>query len=198
MLWKTRRSSPDPDPASLSPDPVSGDSGADDGEARLVVTEVSPSPAGESAVNGPPPSIISEGVQIVGTLHCQGPLHLEGAVDGSITCPDLAVGAAGSIIGEVQAVRLRIDGFVTGSIRSEIVEMGPTARVDGILACASLMLAEGAQFLGDVTVDEKESPSRRGRGAESWPEARRDPLPGGDRGNAPGRHRSKKSTRSAP
>jgi cytoskeletal protein CcmA (bactofilin family) len=99
-----------------------------------------------------PPSVISHGMDITGTIRCRGPLQLEGSLDGSISCPELAVGPTGAIVGDIEARDLRVEGDVQGSIQCDSLDLGSTAAVDGLLECRTLVLAKGAKLTGDVRI----------------------------------------------
>jgi cytoskeletal protein CcmA (bactofilin family) len=99
-----------------------------------------------------PPSVISEGVEIVGTLLSPGPMQFEGSMNGSISCQTLALGPTGFVIGDIDSEELHLDGGVKGTIRCETLEMGATAVAHGHLECQVLILQKGARLQGEIKV----------------------------------------------
>jgi len=104
--------------------------------------------------------VISEGVEAEGTLVSAGPLQLEGSFNGSIDCPDLAVGPSGMLTGEIDAKTLRIAGRAQGLIRCDSLDLGSTAYFEGTLECRSLVLSRGARVLGEIRVGKPASEAR--------------------------------------
>lgn len=96
--------------------------------------------------------MISLGVSIVGDVVSLGPIHLEGSLEGTITCDELSVGATGSIKGSVEAQDLRIEGSFDGSCQAGSLDVGASAELDGTIICTSIVLAQGAKLRGDVKV----------------------------------------------
>lgn len=152
---------PNPAPSSSGSDgaKVFGGAGATAATPRPATAPETPTkPRGFDSTSLPrtaaeaPPSIISQGMEISGTIRCRGPLQLEGALEGSISCPDLAIGPTGVIVGDIEARELRVEGDVQGSIQCDTLDMGKTASMDGLLECRSLVLANGARLTGDIRI----------------------------------------------
>lgn len=98
------------------------------------------------------PSVLSMGVTLKGEFACTGPLHIEGAVEGSVRGPQVTVGAAGRIEGEVESARLSLQGHFRGTAVCGTVALGPRAIANGDVTCESMTLARGALLEGRVAI----------------------------------------------
>ena len=96
-------------------------------------------------------SCLGKGSEIIGTVVFEGSVVIDGKLEGNIEGPgEITVGENGSVV----TTRLRTDSIVIGgsvkvkSIASRRIEILPTGRVWGDLASPSLLIHEGAQFVG--------------------------------------------------
>ncbi|WP_162305851.1 bactofilin family protein [Oleisolibacter albus] len=103
-----------------------------------------------AAADRPVPSIIGPDMSITGNLDTPGEVHVEGLVDGDVTCSRLIIGASGRIIGRVSAVSVRVHGSVQGSVDADEVYLLNGSSVEGDVIQASLEIAPGARFEGAV------------------------------------------------
>ena len=69
----------------------------------------------------PTPSIVSRDMRVTGNLSTPGEVHVEGAVDGDISCAKLTIGATGAVNGHIMAGTVRVHGRVQGEINAEEV-----------------------------------------------------------------------------
>ena len=106
--------------------------------------------AGSSSVV-PTQSCLGKGSEIIGTVVFEGPIIIDGKVEGNIEGPGkITVGENGSVV----TTSLRTDSIVIGgtvkvkSISGRRIEILPTGKVWGDLASPSLLIHEGAQFVG--------------------------------------------------
>ncbi|MCW5750529.1 MAG: polymer-forming cytoskeletal protein [Alphaproteobacteria bacterium] len=100
--------------------------------------------AGGSAV----PSIISADLTLTGNIVTDGDVHVDGRVEGDITCSDLSVGESGSVAGEVVADSVRILGEVRGRVRALSVYIAASARMHGDVLHKELAVETGAVIDG--------------------------------------------------
>ena len=85
--------------------------------------------------NGVPvPSIISENTKLNGDIISEAIVHVDGHVEGDISCDELIIGVKGSVIGSVNANSLQLFGTLNGK-----------AAVD------NLFIAKSAHMIGDAT-----------------------------------------------
>lgn len=93
-------------------------------------------------------SVIGADVTITGNVAATADLHIDGTVDGDITCASLVQGEASSISGAVVAESARMAGKVTGSIRARELVILKTARIEGDVHYDALTIEQGAQVDG--------------------------------------------------
>ena len=56
--------------------------------------------------SGPVPSIISEGTRIKGNIVSGGTIHIDGKIEGDISCDELIIGIKGAVLGSITANNL--------------------------------------------------------------------------------------------
>ncbi len=79
------------------------------------------------------PSIIGPDLVVVGDLQSDGPVQIEGRIEGDVDCPTVVVGKDAQIDGSVSAEQVRILGAVAGWVRAAKVSIAETGRVDGCI-----------------------------------------------------------------
>ncbi len=99
-------------------------------------------------------TLISKGTRIVGDVHFNGELHIEGQVSGNIigdAKAELVVGQPGQVEGVIQVPKLIVQGLVQGDIRcSKHVELGATAVVNGNVFYNLIEMVKGSQVNGGL------------------------------------------------
>jgi cytoskeletal protein CcmA (bactofilin family) len=104
----------------------------------------------------PTQSFIDASLTIVGDLHSQRDVQIDGRICGNVTCAQLIVGGDAVITGTVKASQAVVRGSIKGTIRASAVILQETARVDSDITYSMLAIDDGAQFEG--TVRRSESP----------------------------------------
>ena len=94
------------------------------------------------------PCIINEDLLIVGNVKSPGRLHIDGDVRGSIRCDSLLLGEKASLLGDVTAEEVIVNGMVTGSIRARRVTLCSNCKVEGEIFHEHLTIEQGAYFEG--------------------------------------------------
>lgn len=94
------------------------------------------------------PSVIANGLRIVGDVVSGGAVHIEGEVDGDIRCTDLVIGAEGRVNGHVTAATVVVFGNMTGTIRAQHVRLTRGATVEGDVIHERLTVEAGARLDG--------------------------------------------------
>lgn len=94
------------------------------------------------------PSVISEGLRIVGDVVSGGVVHIEGEVDGDIRCTELMIGAEGRVKGHVTAATVVVFGNMAGTIRAQHVRLAHSATVEGEVIHERLTVEAGARLDG--------------------------------------------------
>jgi len=93
-------------------------------------------------------SIIASDVEIVGNLNARVDLHIDGKVQGDVTCGNLVQGEGSLISGRVVAQSARLSGQVEGSIEAGELVIEASARVSGDVTYENLTIAPGGQVEG--------------------------------------------------
>ncbi|MFV3131378.1 bactofilin family protein [Niveispirillum sp. KHB5.9] len=111
-------------------------------------------PAGGGGNGGgsdrPMPSIVSRDMRVTGNLDTPGEVHVEGTVDGDISCSKLIIGATGTVNGHILAGTVRVHGRVQGEINAEEVFILNGSTVQGDVVQQLLEIAPGASFEGAI------------------------------------------------
>lgn len=94
------------------------------------------------------PSILSDDLEITGTVIAEGEIQLDGRVEGDVRAGSLTVGEKASVKGEVLADSVVIRGHVIGSVRGRQVTLASTARIEGDIVHSALSVESGAFFEG--------------------------------------------------
>ena len=87
----------------------------------------------KSTTGAPVPSIVSENTKVTGDIVSDGIIHVDGQVEGDISCDELIIGIKGSVSGTISANNLQLYGALKGK-----------ALVD------NLFVAKSAKLLGDA------------------------------------------------
>ena len=93
-------------------------------------------------------SVIGADVVITGNINATADLHVDGAIEGDLTCAALVQGESSSISGSVVAETARLAGKVTGSITARELVILKSARIDGDVHYDALTIEQGAQVDG--------------------------------------------------
>jgi cytoskeletal protein CcmA (bactofilin family) len=106
---------------------------------------------------------IGKSIHIKGDVIGDEDLVIEGRVEGRVELKNhhLTVGPNGDVSGEVAAKQVTLVGKVTGNIHAtERAEISDTGRLDGDLTSPRLLVKEGAQLNGNITM--KSTPATAG------------------------------------
>ncbi|HEV3110578.1 MAG TPA: polymer-forming cytoskeletal protein [Candidatus Binataceae bacterium] len=98
---------------------------------------------------------LDKGSKISGKLFFEGPVRIDGQVDGEISSSDaVVVGESAVITAQVKAASVVIAGKISGDIiAGKRVEIRPTAKVFGNLTSPVLVVHDGALFEGHCTMN---------------------------------------------
>ncbi len=98
---------------------------------------------------------IGKSIRIRGDLSGEEDLVLDGHIEGRVDLSDhhLTIGPNGHIQAELSAKQITIDGHVVGNVTaSERLEIGETGRLDGDVEAPRILIQEGAQLNGTVSM----------------------------------------------
>lgn len=108
-------------------------------------------PSGSGTMAGSTFSVLGPDIAINGDLTATADLHLDGRINGDISCAALVQGEASEVSGVVVAESARIAGKIKGSISAGTLVILKTARIEGDVTYGSLTIEEGAQVDGKFT-----------------------------------------------
>jgi len=100
-----------------------------------------PAPKGDRV-----PSIVAAGMMVQGDVASDGEVHVDGVVEGDITCAEVTIGRDGRVQGRVRASSVRIHGTMEGEIVGDRVEVTATGRVAGRIFLRTLEVQAGASY----------------------------------------------------
>ena len=114
----------------------------------------SPSGASRAAATGArhtPFSIIGGDVVITGNVEASVDLHIDGRIEGDLSCAALVQGPDSRINGHVTAKSARIGGLIEGSITAEELIVEASARITGDVTYEVISIATGGQIDGKMS-----------------------------------------------
>ncbi len=103
-------------------------------------------------------SILGADVAVKGDIRAVADLHIDGHVEGDISCASLVQGAESRIKGSLMAQSARLSGNIEGAISVGELVIESSARITGDVTYESITVAPGSQVDGRFT-------HRRGAGA---------------------------------
>lgn len=98
--------------------------------------------------NQPGFSVLGADLVVSGRLSAEADLHIDGTIEGDVTCKTLVQGEASTITGSITAETVRLSGTVIGPIEAGQVVILRTARVTGDVRYDALTVEQGAEVEG--------------------------------------------------
>lgn len=96
-------------------------------------------------------SFIGAEVTIHGNLSGNGDIHLDGTIEGDLTCNSLILGSGGRINGNISAERATLGGAVDGTVSASTLVVERSARISGDLSYDTVSIENGAQIDGRMS-----------------------------------------------
>lgn len=93
-------------------------------------------------------SVLGADLKVKGNIDASADLHIDGRVEGDVSCTSLVQGESGEIVGAVKAESARLSGTVRGTIAVRDLVVLKTARIHGDVHYDSLTIEQGAQVDG--------------------------------------------------
>lgn len=93
-------------------------------------------------------SVLGTDIAIKGDISASVDLHIDGRVEGDITCASLIQGETSEISGNVHAEIARLSGIVRGSISARELIVLKSARIHGDVHYDTLTIEQGATVEG--------------------------------------------------
>lgn len=106
------------------------------------------SPMSATGAKSTPFSLIGGDVTISGNVTASVDLHVDGVVEGDISCAALVQGAESRIIGHVTAQSARLAGLVDGSITADELVVERSARITGDVRYERITIEAGSRIDG--------------------------------------------------
>lgn len=115
------------------------------------------------AAAGEARAYLDKGSKIMGKLFFEGPVRIDGHVDGEISANDVVVIGEGAVVNaQLKAASVVIVGKISGDIiAAKRVEIRRTARVFGNLTTPVLVVEDGALFEGHCTMSSEVKEERK-------------------------------------
>ena len=93
-------------------------------------------------------SVFGADIRIKGNVAASADLHIDGHVEGDVSCTSLVQGESGEIVGGVTAESARLSGTVRGTITVRELVVLKSARIYGDVHYDALTIEQGAQVDG--------------------------------------------------
>jgi cytoskeletal protein CcmA (bactofilin family) len=103
---------------------------------------------GGNAMSGGTFSVLGADVTIKGDVLASADLHVDGRVEGDITCASLVQGQSSEVVSAIRAETARLSGTVRGSITANELVILKTARIEGDVFYDALTIEQGAEVDG--------------------------------------------------
>lgn len=101
-----------------------------------------------SDMSKPTFSVLGADLKVKGDIDASADLHIDGRVEGDVSCVSLVQGESGEIVGAVRAETARLSGTVRGTISVRDLVVLKSARIHGDVHYDALTIEQGAQVDG--------------------------------------------------
>lgn len=118
-------------------------------------------------------TVIGEGIVVVGQVHGEEDLRIEGRVEGGISLTETVhVASSGIVVATIDARDVVVSGVVVGNVSaSNSIRLEPGAKLVGDMNAPRVIIADGAAFRGNVAMGDAptdvETRARASRGSSS-------------------------------
>ena len=96
-------------------------------------------------------SVLGADLAIKGDLSASADLHVDGTIEGDISCAALVQGESSTVIGAISAESARLAGTVRGSVSAGTLVILKSARIKGDVTYDALTIEQGALVDGKLT-----------------------------------------------
>jgi cytoskeletal protein CcmA (bactofilin family) len=93
-------------------------------------------------------SVLGSDLAIKGDISASADLHIDGRIEGDVTCTSLVQGESSEIVGAVKAESARLAGTLRGTISARELVVLKTAKIHGDVHYDALTIEQGAQVDG--------------------------------------------------
>lgn len=116
------------------------------------------------------PSLIGSDIKVVGNITTPGEVHLEGVIEGDISCGMLTVGEHGIVTGTVKADTITLRGAIEGKLRAKTAHFERTAKINGDVTYETMTMEAGVQIDGKLIPMKKREITQGKSAAPARPE----------------------------
>jgi len=95
-------------------------------------------------------------------VHATADLHIDGRIEGDISCAGIVQGESSEIVGAIVAETARLAGRVRGTVNAGHLVILKSARIDGDVVYDSLTIEQGARVVGRFAQRESEAVALEG------------------------------------
>lgn len=100
------------------------------------------------------PCIISAGTKLTGDITDGDVIHIDGHIEGDVSCKELVIGPQGSVKGTVEAKSVELYGELNGTLKVENLFIAGTAKFIGDSVYKTIAIEPGAVLVGKCDVSE--------------------------------------------
>ena len=114
-------------------------------------------------------TIITEDVEIVGTVKASNGLHIDGKLSGDLACnSDVVIGKSANIKGNLNINSISVNGQINGNIvAKDRIELKAATRLVGDIKAKRLTVEDGVSFVGKAEVNPSGVPLTTGAAPEA-------------------------------
>ena len=102
----------------------------------------------KSTTGAPVPSIVSENTKIIGNIISDGIIHIDGHVEGDVSCDELIIGIKGGVSGSVTTSSLQLYGALKGKAFVDNLFIAKSAKLIGDAIHNTIAIEPGAYIDG--------------------------------------------------
>ena len=93
-------------------------------------------------------SILGADIVLSGRVTAEADLHIDGTIEGDVSCKTLVQGEGSTITGSISAETVRLSGTVIGPVEAGQVVILRSARITGDVRYDALTIEQGAEVEG--------------------------------------------------
>lgn len=99
-------------------------------------------------VGAPVPTIIGESTHLLGNIESEGMIHIDGQVEGDVTCDELIIGLKGMVSGSINTKDLQLFGTLKGKAKADNLFIAKSAKLMGDATHSTIAIEPGAYIDG--------------------------------------------------
>ncbi|MBQ8677066.1 MAG: polymer-forming cytoskeletal protein [Alphaproteobacteria bacterium] len=96
----------------------------------------------------PVPTIIGESSRLLGNIESDGMIHVDGTIEGDVTCDELIIGVKGMVAGSVTTSNLQLFGTLKGKAKADNLFIAKSAKLMGDATHNTIAIEPGAYIDG--------------------------------------------------